>query len=60
MKVPVVEKVVEKVVEYVNVGGNKINILDDANQYLFGINREENIVRGLKTYQEEADKAGNP
>lgn len=47
-------------VEYVNVGGNKINILDDANQYLFGINREENIVRGLKTYQEEADKTSNP
>jgi hypothetical protein len=54
VKVP--EKIVEKV--YINVG-DKPDRLGEANQHLFGINREENPLRGLEIYHEEADKNQN-
>ena len=54
----VVEKVVEKeVVKYVNTG--KASKLSLANEYLYGINHEENLEFALKIYAEEADKNGN-
>jgi len=34
--------------------------LNSANQYLFGINKEENPHYGLAIYHEEADKKGDP
>jgi hypothetical protein len=53
-KVVEVEKPVYKEVikEVVRTTGTKPNRLHDANQFLFGINREENIVEGLNIYHE--------
>jgi hypothetical protein len=53
---PVIKEVIKEVVRNT---GTKPNRLHDANQLVFGINREENLVEGLNIYHEEADN-GNP
>lgn len=52
-------KEVEVIKEVYKTSGAKPNRLHEANQFIYGINREENIVQGLAIYHDEAD-AGNP
>lgn len=53
---PVIKEVIKEVVRNT---GTKPNRLHDANQFIYGINKEENIIEGLNIYHEEADSNGN-
>lgn len=46
---PVIKEVIKEVVRNT---GTKPNRLHDANQFIYGINKEENIIEGLNIYHE--------
>jgi hypothetical protein len=50
-----VREVVREVVKQVPMPSGKPSRLVQANEYIFGINREENPGYGLRIYQEEAE-----
>ena len=46
---PVYKEVIKEVVRNT---GTKPNRLHDANQFIYGINKEENIIEGLNIYHD--------